>query len=104
MAPTIRLPPPTKLPKVCTTTPGLPYNNINFVDEMLRAIRNTVVKSKIVGKLDIDNVSSAYKQLKRIARAIIMLNVMSTSNKREGIGIMNRIMANNRYNPTKRSP
>jgi hypothetical protein len=60
---------------------------------MLSAIRNTVVNKRIVGKLDIDSVSSAYKQLNRIDNATIILNVINISKKIEGIGIMNKTIA-----------
>ena len=47
--PMTRSPPPTKLPNVATTFPGLPVDNIRRVDDTFRAILKIVVNSKIVG-------------------------------------------------------
>ncbi len=50
MEPTIRSPPPTNCPKVLTTLPDVPVDRIALVEETFMAIRNMVVKSRIVGK------------------------------------------------------
>ena len=50
IAPMIKSPPPTNSPKVFTTLPDVPVFRISLVDETFIAIRNMVVKSRIVGK------------------------------------------------------
>ena len=57
IAPIIRLLPPTKLPNVATTFPGLPVDRISLVEETLRDILNIVVKRSNVGKKDMSKTS-----------------------------------------------
>ena len=71
---------------------------------MFREILKKVVNNKIVGKLDIERVSSANKQLNNIINATMILNVIKTSSKRGEIGIMKKITAANKYSPINKSP
>ena len=92
----IRLPPPTKEPKVVTTLPGSPVINIKRVDDIFKEIRKIVVNNSIVGKLDIASVSFAKIQLNKMINAMDRLNVIKISSKTDGIGIIMKITANNK--------
>ena len=91
ITPTIRSPPPTNCPKVFTTFPGSPVRRISLVDDILSDILNIVVKSKIVGKLDISSASLENIALKRTIIASERFTASSTSRSTLGIGIINII-------------
>ena len=89
--PTIRSPPPTNCPKVFTTFPGFPVRSISLVEEIFSDILNIVVKSNIVGKLDISSASLENIALKRTIIASDKLTASNTSKSTLGIGIINII-------------
>ena len=86
--PTTRLPPPTKLPKVFTTFPASPFRRIFLVELTFRESRNSVVKSKRVGKVDISRGSLANNELKRTIMDTAMFNVNKISSKTSGTGMI----------------
>ena len=100
MAPITRFPPPTKLPNVCTTTPGFPVDRISLVDDTFNEIRNIVVNKRRVGKNDISRTSFTKRTLNRIISAIPIFIASITSKSKEGIGMIKNITAQSKYKPT----
>ena len=103
MAPTIRSPPPTNCPNVCTTLPGLPVVKISRVEDTFREIRKIVVNKSKVGKKDISSTSFTNNVLKRTINAIEMFSASITSSKLELIGTIKKMTAASRYSATPMS-
>ena len=95
--------PPTYCPKVRTTLPGSPVVRISLVEETFRAILNTVVKSRIVGKYDILSTSLANIQPNRTVNATAILHASNTSRSPAGTDTINMINAASTYAATPRS-
>ena len=89
MIPTIRSPPPTNCPNVLTTFPGSPVRRMSLVEDILSDILNIVVKSKIVGKLDMSKASFENIALKSTIIANERLTANKTSKSTLGMGIIN---------------
>ena len=103
MAPTIRLPPPTKLPNVSTTLPACPERRIFLVELTFSESRNRVMISSNVGKLDISSGSFENNDVKRMImeRTIFKPNKRSSSNR--GTGIIRHKIGTNINTPSAMS-
>ena len=91
--PTTGSPLPTNSPNWVTTAPGSPVVRISFVDDTFRDMRNVVVKSRMVGNVDIFSTSWEKSALNRIIMAIEMFNAKSTSSRLDLIGTIKNTIA-----------
>ena len=101
--PTIRFPPPTNSPNAWTTLPASPFSRIFLVDPTFNEIRNNVVISSNVGKLDIFNASVENSALNNINNAIARFSIIKISSKNNGIGIIKKMIGTRIYNPSIKS-
>ncbi len=101
--PTTGSPRPTKFPNWITTFPGSPVVRISFVEETLSAIRNVVVKSRIVGNVDIFSTSWEKSALNRIIIATEIFSASITSSSVEFIGTIKNTIAARIYMPIAKS-
>ena len=88
IAPTTKLPPPTKLPNVSSTIPASAFSKIFLVELTFNDNRNNVVKSSNVGNADISRGSLENNALNKIIIESAIFNANNKSSKKSGTGII----------------
>ncbi len=101
--PTARLSPPTYSPKAWITLPALPWVRIRRVLATLSPRRKSVVKSRIVGKVESSRAERAFMTTRSSTSEIVMLEASSTSSTKGLIGVISVTISPSTPRPTIQS-